>query len=55
MRFSARSGDVKDGLGIKTDRSDKEYGSVRVRGSYGTGDGAVRVETYSGTLKLSPR
>ncbi len=55
VRFNARSGDVKDGLGIKIDRSDKEFGSVRLRGSYGTGEGSVKVETYSGTLKLTPR
>jgi len=55
VRFNARSGDVKDALGIKTVRSDKEFGSVRMRGSYGTGDGRVNVETYSGTFKLTPR
>jgi DUF4097 and DUF4098 domain-containing protein YvlB len=55
VRFSSRSGDVKDSMGTKTDRSEKDFGSVHVRGSYGSGDGQIRVETYSGSLKLAPR
>jgi DUF4097 and DUF4098 domain-containing protein YvlB len=54
-RFSSRSGDVKDTMGMKVERTDKDYGSVHVRGSYGTGEGSIRVETYSGSLKLNPR
>ena len=54
-RFSSRSGDVKDSMGMKVERTDKDYGSVHVRGSYGSSEGSIRVETYSGSLKLNPR
>lgn len=56
VKYSSFSGDFKDDLGVKINRSKaNRFGGKAFEGTYGAGTGAIKARTFSGRLVLKKK